>query len=91
MILAFRTDNPGMWAFHCHNDFHASTGMMKQVIEAPGELRARLGLWKIQGTSAVKFTPATGTNPFEIVSGSVVTQGWLRNVQHCLGINSVAT
>jgi len=25
MIIAFKADNPGVWAFHCHNDFHAST------------------------------------------------------------------
>src|ERR1700709_529658 len=26
-IVAFTADNPGAWFFHCHNDFHAMSGM----------------------------------------------------------------
>ncbi|XP_059140381.1 uncharacterized protein LOC131928383 [Physella acuta] len=26
-ILRFRADNPGIWLFHCHIEFHAETGM----------------------------------------------------------------
>jgi len=24
-------DNPGRWAFHCHNEYHADTGMLRVV------------------------------------------------------------
>ena len=24
-------DNPGSWAFHCHNAYHAAAGMMRRV------------------------------------------------------------
>jgi FtsP/CotA-like multicopper oxidase with cupredoxin domain len=27
----FDTDNPGLWALHCHNIYHAEAGMMTQV------------------------------------------------------------
>ena len=30
---------------HCHNDFHAKTGMFMQIIEAPTALRRTLGTW----------------------------------------------
>lgn len=26
-IVSFKADNPGAWFFHCHNDFHAMSGM----------------------------------------------------------------
>ena len=24
-------DNPGAWAFHCHNIYHAEAGMLRRV------------------------------------------------------------
>jgi FtsP/CotA-like multicopper oxidase with cupredoxin domain len=29
--IAFHADNPGRWAFHCHNLYHMQTGMMTEV------------------------------------------------------------
>ncbi len=29
--IAFDADNPGRWAFHCHNLYHMMTGMMMEV------------------------------------------------------------
>ena len=31
MTLNWVSDNPGQWAFHCHNIYHAETGMMRVV------------------------------------------------------------
>ncbi|KAK6337348.1 hypothetical protein TWF730_002751 [Orbilia blumenaviensis] len=28
VLIRFVTDNPGMWAFHCHNVWHAEAGLM---------------------------------------------------------------
>ena len=28
--IAFDADNPGRWAFHCHNLYHMMTGMMME-------------------------------------------------------------
>jgi hypothetical protein len=44
-VLAVRPDNPGVWAFHCHNDIHAASGMFSQVIERPEALRDMMGTW----------------------------------------------
>jgi FtsP/CotA-like multicopper oxidase with cupredoxin domain len=29
--IAFDADNPGRWAFHCHNLYHMQAGMMTEV------------------------------------------------------------
>jgi FtsP/CotA-like multicopper oxidase with cupredoxin domain len=31
VTIAFDADNPGRWAFHCHNGYHQDTGMMTSV------------------------------------------------------------
>ena len=31
VTIAFEADNPGRWAFHCHNLYHMMTGMMTEV------------------------------------------------------------
>jgi FtsP/CotA-like multicopper oxidase with cupredoxin domain len=31
VTVAFDADNPGRWAFHCHNLYHMMTGMMTEV------------------------------------------------------------
>src|SRR5882672_2074861 len=31
ITIAFDADNPGRWAFHCHNLYHMMTGMMTEV------------------------------------------------------------
>jgi len=47
LVVAFVADNPGVWALHCHNDFHAATGMMRQVVAAPAALRRDLGTYSV--------------------------------------------
>ncbi|KAE9376000.1 multicopper oxidase [Stipitochalara longipes BDJ] len=76
MILAFKADNPGVWALHCHNDFHASTGMMKQVVVDPTALRQKLGTWDISN-SAISYNKPS--SPFD----QVIVDALLRNVQQC--------
>jgi FtsP/CotA-like multicopper oxidase with cupredoxin domain len=31
VTIAFDADNPGRWAFHCHNLYHMMTGMMTEI------------------------------------------------------------
>ncbi len=31
VTIFFDADNPGQWAFHCHNLCHQEAGMMKMV------------------------------------------------------------
>jgi iron transport multicopper oxidase len=39
--MRFVADNPGIWVFHCHTDWHMHAGMMTTIIEAPAELQRR--------------------------------------------------
>ncbi|ODQ80447.1 hypothetical protein BABINDRAFT_61782 [Babjeviella inositovora NRRL Y-12698] len=43
MVLRFRADNPGVWFFHCHVDWHLEQGLAITLIEAPEELRSQQG------------------------------------------------
>ncbi|EOA88313.1 uncharacterized protein SETTUDRAFT_47020 [Exserohilum turcica Et28A] len=38
-VIRFKADNPGVWFFHCHVDFHLVGGMAATIIEAPNLLR----------------------------------------------------
>ncbi|KAF2680798.1 multicopper oxidase [Lentithecium fluviatile CBS 122367] len=39
LVLRFKADNPGVWFFHCHIDFHVVGGMNAVFIEAPDVLQ----------------------------------------------------
>ena len=43
VVLRFRADNPGVWLFHCHIQWHMQSGLMATIIEAPRALRAQKG------------------------------------------------
>jgi iron transport multicopper oxidase len=40
-VLRFRADNPGVWLFHCHIEFHIDSGLVVTMVEAPLELQAQ--------------------------------------------------
>nr|1GW0_A Chain A, LACCASE-1 [Melanocarpus albomyces]1GW0_B Chain B, LACCASE-1 [Melanocarpus albomyces]2IH8_A Chain A, Laccase-1 [Melanocarpus albomyces]2IH8_B Chain B, Laccase-1 [Melanocarpus albomyces]2IH9_A Chain A, Laccase-1 [Melanocarpus albomyces]2IH9_B Chain B, Laccase-1 [Melanocarpus albomyces]3FU7_B Chain B, Laccase-1 [Melanocarpus albomyces]3FU9_A Chain A, Laccase-1 [Melanocarpus albomyces]3FU9_B Chain B, Laccase-1 [Melanocarpus albomyces]3QPK_A Chain A, Laccase-1 [Melanocarpus albomyce len=42
LLLAFRTDNPGAWLFHCHIAWHVSGGLSVDFLERPADLRQRI-------------------------------------------------
>lgn len=35
MLLRFVTDNPGIWAFHCHMAWHSESGLVMQFLSQP--------------------------------------------------------
>ncbi|OJJ42798.1 hypothetical protein ASPZODRAFT_76170 [Penicilliopsis zonata CBS 506.65] len=39
LVLAFKTDNPGVWLMHCHIAFHASGGLALQILENTNEIK----------------------------------------------------
>ncbi|KAL8969012.1 MAG: hypothetical protein Q9197_004570 [Variospora fuerteventurae] len=44
IVLRFRADNPGIWLFHCHIEWHVASGLVATMIEAPLELQQQLSL-----------------------------------------------
>jgi iron transport multicopper oxidase len=43
-VIRFVADNPGVWFFHCHIDWHMSQGLGLLVIEAPSLIQERLSI-----------------------------------------------
>ncbi|KAF4553480.1 Iron transport multicopper oxidase fetC-like protein [Elsinoe fawcettii] len=41
-VIRFRADNPGVWLFHCHLDWHLVSGLVATMIEAPEEMQKTL-------------------------------------------------
>jgi len=39
IVLRFKANNPGVWLFHCHIEWHVSSGLMATMIEAPTEVQ----------------------------------------------------
>jgi len=44
IVLRFRADNPGIWLFHCHIEWHVASGLIATMIEAPLALQESLTL-----------------------------------------------
>jgi iron transport multicopper oxidase len=38
VVIRFQADNPGVWLFHCHIEWHVIMGLTATIIEAPEEL-----------------------------------------------------
>ncbi|EFX01412.1 ferrooxidoreductase [Grosmannia clavigera kw1407] len=43
-VMRFRADNPGVWIFHCHIDWHLASGLAMTFIEAPELLATRISV-----------------------------------------------
>lgn len=39
MVLRFKADNPGVWFFHCHIEWHLEQGLAIVLVEAPLEMQ----------------------------------------------------
>lgn len=42
LVLRFRSDNPGVWLFHCHIEWHVASGLIATIIEAPLSVQRQL-------------------------------------------------
>lgn len=43
-VIRFVADNPGVWFFHCHIDWHLSEGLGMLMVEAPLQMQERLSI-----------------------------------------------
>ncbi|CAK7273832.1 hypothetical protein SEPCBS57363_005851 [Sporothrix epigloea] len=39
-VIRFRADNPGVWLFHCHIEWHMDQGLVATFVEAPEALQS---------------------------------------------------
>jgi iron transport multicopper oxidase len=76
-ILRFAADNPGVWLFHCHIEWHMAQGLVATMVEAPLEIQkiltipqnhldaCKAGNVSFEGNAAgntVDFLDLTGAN-----------------------------
>ncbi|KAK4448793.1 laccase [Podospora aff. communis PSN243] len=48
VVVAFRTDNPGAWLFHCHIAWHVSQGLSVQFLERVQEIPGSVSIGDIE-------------------------------------------
>jgi iron transport multicopper oxidase len=83
VVLRFVADNPGVWFFHCHIDWHLSQGLGSLFIEAPLQMQEKLTLpqdhidaCKAAGV-AYEGNAAAKTVDLLDLSGQNAQRGWI--------------
>ena len=61
IVLRFRSDNPGIWLFHCHIEWHVDSGLIATMVEAPLELQNKLTIPKDHYAACAASTPPIPT------------------------------
>lgn len=83
VVLRFVADNPGVWIFHCHIDWHLSQGLASVFIEAPVQMQERLSLPDDHIAAckaadvAYEGNAAANTEDFTDLSGQPKQSGWI--------------
>ncbi|KAM7186241.1 laccase [Rhypophila sp. PSN 637] len=62
LVVAFKSDNPGAWLFHCHIAWHVSQGLSIQFLERVSSIPATVPLSAIEPNCA-KWTSYYATSP----------------------------
>jgi iron transport multicopper oxidase len=82
-VIRFVADNPGVWFFHCHIDWHLSQGLGLLMIEAPTQIQERLNIpqnhYDVCKAAGVPTAgnAAANTEDFLDLSGQNRQQNWL--------------
>ncbi|EHK48959.1 uncharacterized protein TrAtP1_000467 [Trichoderma atroviride] len=42
IVMRFKADNPGIWLFHCHLEWHVASGLLATFVEAPLDIQKQL-------------------------------------------------
>ncbi|KKA26904.1 hypothetical protein TD95_002122 [Thielaviopsis punctulata] len=83
VVLRFVADNPGVWIFHCHIDWHLSSGLAMIFVEAPDVLQETITLPQDHidackaGNVAYEGNAAANTEDFLDLKGQNKQPGWL--------------
>ncbi|EME47220.1 hypothetical protein DOTSEDRAFT_69238 [Dothistroma septosporum NZE10] len=60
-VIRFRADNPGVWLFHCHLEWHLVSGLVATMIEAPFEIQKTISVpQQHYDVCAAAATPTAG-------------------------------
>lgn len=82
-VIRFVADNPGVWLFHCHIDYHLSQGLALSFVEAPQQMQERLTIpsdhLAVCGAAGVQTegNAAGNTEDYTDLTGQNTQQGWI--------------
>jgi iron transport multicopper oxidase len=82
-VVRFVADNPGVWLFHCHIDWHLQQGLGMTFVEAPRQLQESLTIpqnhYDVCDAAGVKYegNAAGNTQDYLDLSGQNKQLSWL--------------
>ncbi len=83
LVARFVADNPGVWVFHCHIDWHLASGLAMLLIEAPQLIQQRVDVpqdhYDACRAAAVPFKGNAAANTANLLdlSGQNVQPGFI--------------
>ncbi|UKZ80571.1 hypothetical protein TrVFT333_008333 [Trichoderma virens FT-333] len=100
IVMRFKADNPGVWLFHCHIEWHVASGLLATFVEAPLEIQKQftipddhLAVCDASGSptkgnaaaNTVDFLDLTGENkPPGTIPGGFTPRGIVALVFSCI-------
>lgn len=82
-VIRFVADNPGVWLFHCHIDWHLLQGLAMAMIEAPQQMQERMtipdGAYDTCKAAGIAYegNAAANTEDFLDLTGQNKQVAWL--------------
>ncbi|KAJ5740208.1 Iron transport multicopper oxidase fetC [Penicillium malachiteum] len=82
-VIRFVADNPGVWIFHCHIDWHLMQGLAMVMIEAPLQIQERVTIpenhYEVCKAAGVQYegNAAGNTEDYLDLTGQNKQVGWL--------------
>ncbi|PYH85198.1 hypothetical protein BO82DRAFT_328672 [Aspergillus uvarum CBS 121591] len=83
VVLRFRADNPGVWFFHCHIDWHLMQGLAMTFVEAPLLIQEKLTIpqdhYAACNASGIPYVgnAAANTEDYLDLKGQNKQPGWI--------------
>ncbi|ETN46362.1 uncharacterized protein HMPREF1541_00546 [Cyphellophora europaea CBS 101466] len=88
MVLRFRADNPGVWIFHCHIEWHVDSGLIMTFVEAPEQFRANVSA--ANTIPQDHFDACNANSPAMPYVGNAAGRGAVSTEQVVLGLRDVS-
>lgn len=88
LVLRYRADNPGVWIFHCHIEWHVASGLIMTFVEAPEQLRANLSASHVVPQD--HFDACNALSPPMPTAGNAAGHGALSTEQQVLGVRDTS-
>ncbi|QGA20243.1 hypothetical protein EYB26_007945 [Talaromyces marneffei] len=82
-VIRFKADNPGVWIFHCHIDWHLAQGLGMLFIEAPAQIQQEITIPPdhLAACSAAGIqtegNAAGNTKDYTDLTGQNMQPGWI--------------